>query len=408
MLQLNICMEACQEVILDYAILLSGFFTVIALIISTYQTFKHLLNYSNAFFQNKIMMILFMAPFYALTSFLTIVTRDSKGYFSLVRDIYEAVLIYAFFNLLSSYLAYDAESKSIDYDRIYNMLSNKGIQKHIWPMNYLMKDVKLISHVRGKWFFQTARLYILQYLAIKPTVTFILFIAYATDTWIFANVLKVLVFISVFMSVYFLVFFYQILRVELAYTKPLLKFISIKGVLFFTFWQDIAISIFKTPFLELFGNPDEERSELLIGVLGCLLVCFEMVILSITSCIAFSYKDFKEIEEIEKVGIRDLGHRLLISVVSDNFVTAVSDLRELGSPLKGPFKRFVQTEVRRESYASSLTEEGAQIEEIEKEYKTKIHETPNLITRFMENKEEEAQLKIDRFANAETSEGEQN
>ncbi len=32
--------------------------------------------------------------------------------------------------------------------------------------------------------------------------------------------------------------------------------------------QDIAISIFQKPFLQFFGNPDEKRSDLLIGVLG--------------------------------------------------------------------------------------------------------------------------------------------
>jgi len=131
-----------------------------------------------------------------------------------------------------------------------------------------------------------------------------------------------------------------------------------------------------------------------------------MVILSITSCIAFSYKDFKETQEAEKLGFRDLGHRLLVSVVSDNIVTAVADLKELGSPLKGPFKRFVQPQVRKESYSSSVTEETTQIEEAEKEYSAKIHETPNLITRFLVVKEETT-VKLEIY-NAETSEGEQN
>ncbi len=131
-----------------------------------------------------------------------------------------------------------------------------------------------------------------------------------------------------------------------------------------------------------------------------------MVILSITSCIAFSYKDFKETQEAEKLGFRTLSHRLLVSVVSDNIVTAVADLRELGSPLKGPFKRFVQSEVRKESYSSSITEEASQLEGAEKEYSTKIHETPNLMTRFLVVKEE-VNLKVE-ICNAETSEGEQN
>jgi len=49
-------------------------------------------------------------------------------------------------------------------------------------------------------------------------------------------VLQGIVFVSVMLSVYYLVLFYQLLKEELAFARPLLKFVSVKGVLFFTFW----------------------------------------------------------------------------------------------------------------------------------------------------------------------------
>lgn len=52
----------------------------------------------------------------------------------------------------------------------------------MFPMNHVWKDLLLISKIRGQWFFEGCRLYILQYLAIKPLITFLLLIMYLTDT----------------------------------------------------------------------------------------------------------------------------------------------------------------------------------------------------------------------------------
>ena len=50
--------------------------------------------------------------------------------------------------------------------------------------------------------------------------------------------------ISASYSLYYLVLFYHALHKPLAPYSPLLKFLTIKITLFFTFWQKIMISIF--------------------------------------------------------------------------------------------------------------------------------------------------------------------
>jgi len=379
------CLNECQESLLGYSKLLSGFFTALAIGISAYQVAKHLKNFTNPFFQTKTIMILLMSPFYALTSFLTILTQDYQGYFALFRDIYEAVLIYEFFNLLSSYLAFDQDLRCIDYERIYEMLSTKGIKKHIWPMNHLWKDLILISRLRGRWFFRSCRLYVLQYLAIKPTVTFLLIIVYAfkASIW-FYYFFQFIVMISVTLSLYYLVLFYQILHVELAYAKPLLKFLSIKGVLFFTFWQSVAIYMFKRPLLSVFGPIDEHRAELIIAVLECLLVCFEMVVLSVMTTIAFSYKDFKEMQKsgwlLDDQSMMDLGKRLVNNVMSESFITTLEDLKELGDPLQNPFRSFKPGEVKKEANSGSTDTDSSYNND--KDSNAKIYELPTVIPGF--------------------------
>ncbi len=84
------CDPQCQKEIVGMADSLAGGFTLVTWIISLIQVAKHLKHYTNPFFQNKILSILFlflnfplifilaiifMAPFYALTSFLTLLTK---------------------------------------------------------------------------------------------------------------------------------------------------------------------------------------------------------------------------------------------------------------------------------------------------------------------------------------------
>lgn len=49
--------------------------------------------------------------------------------------------------------------------------------------------------------------------------------------------------ISFTLALYYLVMFYEVLAVDLKDYKPLAKFLVIKSVIFFSFWQGIAISM---------------------------------------------------------------------------------------------------------------------------------------------------------------------
>jgi len=79
------CNRDCQDDILMIADSAAGAFTFITWSVALFQIGKHLKHYTNSYFQNKIISlfflsisltppiaIIFMAPFYALTSFLTL------------------------------------------------------------------------------------------------------------------------------------------------------------------------------------------------------------------------------------------------------------------------------------------------------------------------------------------------
>jgi hypothetical protein len=49
--------------------------------------------------------------------------------------------------------------------------------------------------------------------------------------------------ISFTIALYYLVLFYEVLAEDLKYYKPLAKFLVIKSVIFFAFWQGVTISL---------------------------------------------------------------------------------------------------------------------------------------------------------------------
>lgn len=89
-----------------------------------------------------------MAPFYGLISILSLelpvlvhayklVKQEFAPYFELVRDIYLAFLLFTFFYLMFSYMAYDPETKTAADERVYEtMIKHEDAIHHLWPINY--------------------------------------------------------------------------------------------------------------------------------------------------------------------------------------------------------------------------------------------------------------------------------
>jgi len=267
----------------------------------------------------------------------------------------------------------------------------------------------LTSEIRGAWFYRKCRLYVLQYLAIKPFVTFWLIIVYAINVESnFVIFFKGIVFVSVMYSVYYLVLFYQLLKEELAFARPLLKFIAVKGVLFFTFWQDFVIDIFENKILSYFtfdaGTPDIYKV-FVLTVCENLLVCFEMIILAGLLVVAFSHRDFKESQKrgffFGKDQARVLTKRLLNDVITTNLVNAFGDLKELQDPLTNPFKSYdggkAQLETSDLMTVSSKLDKGLIGKEVLDEFRVTIDEKPMVIPNFIENKHNSVAINDDYY-----------
>lgn len=147
------------------------------------------------------------------------------------------------------------------------MIEHEKEVPHFFPFNLCQKPYQLTHWKKAKYFTYRCKKYVLQFLIVKVFSTFVLYIVYpkllnediehgdVSSSYAYvSSILSWAVAISASYSLYYLVLFYHALRHPLAPYSPLLKFLTIKITLFFTFWQRIMISIFEEQFLSCFDH----------------------------------------------------------------------------------------------------------------------------------------------------------
>ena len=73
---------------------LAGTFTLLSCLISMWHMTAHLRKLKQPVIQRKILAILWMSPIYAITSWFSLVFPSAEGYLAIVKDAYEAYIIY--------------------------------------------------------------------------------------------------------------------------------------------------------------------------------------------------------------------------------------------------------------------------------------------------------------------------
>jgi len=136
----------------------------------------------------------------------------------------------------------------------------------------------------------TCRFFILQYSLVKPTTAIITLALYGTSRLKTSAIFWIAVInnASVSIALYYLIAFYQAAKSNASFVcaKPFAKFMSVKLIVFFVFWQSLFIST-----LSAFGwiksSKTDDREELATGF-SDFLICVEMAIMSICHCMIYS------------------------------------------------------------------------------------------------------------------------
>lgn len=269
----------------------SGFSALLSMHFTIQLLSQHLFFWKNPKEQKAIIMIICMAPLYAIDSFVGLLDiRGSKTFFMFldsVKECYEAVAIAKFLALMYSYLNISI-SKNIVPDEI------KGREiHHSFPMTLFQPRTAHLDHRTLK----LLKHWTWQFVIIRPACSILMITLQILGlypnwlSWTFTIILN----ISFSVAMYSLVVFYHVFSKELQPHKPLSKFICIKGIVFFSFWQGLLVKILVSWGIiksHHFWLDVEHLQEAIQNV----LICVEMVFFSVLLQYAYHVVPYSYVE----------------------------------------------------------------------------------------------------------------
>eukprot|EP01102_Stenamoeba_stenopodia_P009666 TRINITY_DN2857_c0_g1_i1.p1 TRINITY_DN2857_c0_g1~~TRINITY_DN2857_c0_g1_i1.p1 ORF type:complete len:400 (-),score=60.73 TRINITY_DN2857_c0_g1_i1:107-1195(-) len=281
-----------------------GIFAGLATALSFWLIYKHFRNYTMPLLQLYIIRILFMVPIYAIGSWLSLRYKDESVYFDLFRDCYEAYVLYIFFKLLVAFLIYSKTSSErlnvntagiddeADYEKVIAIMEAKP------PSHYPFPLCK-VSMTSDRKLWMSCRRCILQFVLVKPTLAIVAVALNVKGYYSEGNLtptrgylyVMLLDNISITICMYYLVLFYELLKEELSEFNPLSKFMCIKTIIMFAFWQGVIIAILghldKLPAI-VGWTPEQVATGL-----QEFIICIEMFLIAIAHMYAFGYKSYR-------------------------------------------------------------------------------------------------------------------
>lgn len=283
---------------------LASLFAILASALSFQEIHRHLGNYSMSRVQKHICRILLMVPIYAIDAAVSIRFMQKAVILNTVRELYEAFAVWSFMSLIIEFLHNEAvrtkaarrdavrtesparigmpadnsfvpdrvSSVQNRMDLIAELLATQPDEPHIVGVRQLLRCTPKCCGIRQPWtmgsqFLHRCRLGVLQFVPMQILVSILCIVleqtgSYQEGVWInqkikspsygrptgfgCTNLIRI---ISCTYALYCLVYFYKGTRKLLAAERvgynisPLAKFMSIKLVVFATFWQKMVLTI---------------------------------------------------------------------------------------------------------------------------------------------------------------------
>lgn len=343
-----------------------GSLVLLTVLLTGFLVYSHLSYYTAPQAQTYIIRIALMAPIYSINSMLSLCFHDYSLYFDVLRDCYEAFVLYQFFALLLYYFNIEAtdyfpsngddkrlveliSSSLSDHESLNNddrtefvieepvivdttihYLSQIGLAKFPIPCCCIAPSVP------GNRLFNCIRLCVYQYMVVKPLLSVIAMTLHLLDLyhpgsfdWRYGYLwIMIAMNLSVIVALYYLIIFYNLTHHIIKSHRPLSKLLSIKAVLFFLFWQTILIE-----FLVYMSWIPPHCFDILGGLTSAsinnLLIVVEMFILAISNFFIFSNREYKmsflyttldpnaDPDEIEMTGKKNHTTKRLKNMVND-------------------------------------------------------------------------------------------
>lgn len=282
-----------------WATLIAGTLVVLTLTVSFYLLFDHLSAYKNPEEQKFLIGVILMVPCYAVESFISLMNPSISVDIEILRDCYEAFAMYCFGRYLVACLG--GEERTMEFMErlgrakipLLDHGMEKGIIKHPFPFKLFLKPWKL-----GQWVYQVIKFGIVQYMIIKALTAISAVVLEAFDVYCEGEFkwkcgypyMAVILNFSQSWALYCLVQFYTITKDELAYIKPLAKFLTFKSIVFLTWWQGVAIALLYD--LGLFRSSIAQALQFQASVQD-FIICIEMGIASVVHLYVYPAKPYE-------------------------------------------------------------------------------------------------------------------
>ena len=242
-----------------------------------------------------------MSPIYAVTSWFSLVFHSAEGYLAIIKDGYEAYIIYQFLsfciavigrgdrNVVVDVLARHADHLTPPF-RLFGCFEMCGCcVPDPFPDNRALADAILLQ-CQG---------FAMQFVLFRPLTTTANVVLKKLDYYGLGDgpkdyrspqfYITIIQNISIFVAFTGLLKFYHAVDKDLSWCRPLAKFLCIKGVVFMTFWQGLAISLL-AQFTDVGG---EDATEWAMSAQN-FLICLEMLLFSIAHFYCFPTEEWQE------------------------------------------------------------------------------------------------------------------
>lgn len=264
----------------------AGIFMLLTLPIFLWGLMQHLLNYTQPNLQKHIIRILWIVPIYSIDSWMGLKFPQTAIYWNTLREVYEAYVLYNFLCYLLNFLEFENPDLGEKLSSTY-------------PIRQPIPFCCLKPWPRGMRFIRWCKVGVLQYTVVEIVTTLIALVTQLCGVYdeghFKLNRSYVYVaaanFASVWIALHSLLYFYKGTRHMLKPINPVGKFLTIKAIIFFSFWQSVLIALL----VKLGALPNSwkkyDMDDVALGLQN-FLICIEMLVAAVAHYFVFSHKPF--------------------------------------------------------------------------------------------------------------------
>eukprot|EP00916_Digyalum_oweni_P004973 GHVL01008884.1.p1 GENE.GHVL01008884.1~~GHVL01008884.1.p1 ORF type:complete len:358 (+),score=27.69 GHVL01008884.1:439-1512(+) len=226
--------------------------------------------------------------------------------FMVFRELYEAFVLWSFLQFFLAFLVREGDLYELSKKMVQHGVPI-GSTEHLPPVKALLKN-----WAPGPEFVVNNLTGVFQYVVVNVLLTVAAVITWSLGiykqenyTWQSAHTYIVIIrSIAQAWAMYNLVLFYHVWSPCIAPLHPLMKFLCIKGLLFFTFWQMVALGLLRKAGLLmslrlLFPSNKWSQDEITIATQN-FLICIEMLGFAFAHTVAYPHNEHDLLVEAQR------------------------------------------------------------------------------------------------------------